>query len=899
MILESFSSTRDHTVPHIRDSNQKPMHPSLILTNVRSLLPKIDELCVLASMLKPDIISLTETWLNSGVTDDLISIPGYIIFRTDRTSKRGGGTAMYIKDCHFSRSIDVTSDFPIEVDVTVVIFRNELIVICLYIPPDVNADVKQSTRDALCSFIDSFLTTNSYLDSVIILGDFNKFDTSSLCIDLDLFDIVSSPTRNDSVLDHVLVSNELSDVYNNDCVSYNSPISSSDHKTICVTPISKPANVNDYYCTVFDYRHSYMCNLYNDVCDSDWDNLYKEISVHKQCAIFYRILNNSIDKTIPRCTVKMTQRDKFWMTPLTKHLINEKWLAYRNGDWSYYNHMKVKVRTEIHKAKLLWANKSRSSSESMWSVVNHLTGRDNRKGLNGLIAQYPSVEMALTAMKQVFDTNASQTPTCTSDLQVRTLGAISDDDVWNLDFTEQDVYQYLSRLSVKSSMGSDLISNRVYRFLSNVLAKPLFHIFKTSILQREFPNMWKFGFISPIPKTQPAELSALRPITLLPSPSKIFERLILKSMQNDFVLAFGDNQHGFRSQASTTTALIEIDDTVTSFLDDSKMSGAIIVSADLSKAFDNVEHTLLLRKMHQQGFPTGFLKWLSSYLTLRTASLKVHSSFSSSFSQLRGVPQGSVLGPSLFCCYISDLTAMHDKTKMIKYADDVNLILPLVNKDADDLSKRCNEEIANVRNWCANNSLSLNNSKSKFMFVSQQPLSFYISLGLPQATKLTILGVTFNERWTWKDHVKSICMKASRRFYALRKVRNYISKEDLHVLYVMSIRSLVEYASPVFIKLSKSDEVCFQRLDRRAHRIINSSKSYACGKCDNTTIPERRKNISIKLFRKSENSSSHILHHLVPNRLHYSRHLRIPFCRTKRRRRSFFPYVTSLINDLI
>ena len=200
-----------------------------------------------------------------------------------------------------------------------------------------------------------------------------------------------------------------------------------------------------------------------------------------------------------------------------------------------------------------------------------------------------------------------------------------------------------------------MIPTNIYKVLADVLSKPLTSIFNNSLRQRKYQSFWKSSIISPIPKTNPPAIDKLRLIHLLPTPSKIFEQLVMDNMRNKFVCEFGPCQHGFRRNCSTTTALISILDNLTLRYDDEANFGVSLLSYDLSKAFDNIDHTILLTKLIERKFPTGFVMWLNSYLSSRNARVRICGNLSEEIFLSKGVPQGSVLGPPLFCLYVSDL----------------------------------------------------------------------------------------------------------------------------------------------------------------------------------------------------------------------------------------------------
>ena len=183
------------------------------------------------------------------------------------------------------------------------------------------------------------------------------------------------------------------------------------------------------------------------------------------------------------------------------------------------------------------------------------------------------------------------------------------------------------------------------------------------------------------------------------------------------------------------------------------------------------------------------------------------------------------------------------------------------------------------------------------MLITRSPVTQAPDLEIPICDQVSLFGVILNDRLTWKSHMTKIFSKASKRFYALKRVRQYLSPEDLHRVYETSIRSIVEYACPAFIGLSSTLEKLLQRIDRRAHRIIDS-KGRPASNCSCVPLQARRQQTSLKLFIQCEKEKDHVLHHLIPERLPNTRRFRIPYSRTDTRKRSFLPYMAELFNNL-
>ena len=314
----------------------------------------------------------------------------------------------------------------------------------------------------------------------------------------------------------------------------------------------------------------------------------------------------------------------------------------------------------------------------------------------------------------------------------------------------------------------------IYALLSQYLAEPLAIIMNNSLHQRVFPQEWKEGIAISIPKTKPPELDKLRFVTLLPAPSKIMEKILLKKIWPFFSPSYGPEQHGFRSCSSTTTALTQLMDDATRIFDDSSNSGMAILSFDMSRAFDCLDHKIICRVLMHNNFPAGFVLWLKSYLCDRTVRARLGGILSKNVNVLRGVPQGSVLGPPLFCTYTGDMKGLHEEVHTMKYADDISLIIPLKKESRILQQKRIEDEIDNVATQSSMLGLQLNRSKSKAMLVTRSNQMRSLSLSIPTTSSMKILGVMINARLDWSDHISYVGKKSNQRLHLLRKLRPLI-----------------------------------------------------------------------------------------------------------------------------
>ena len=220
---------------------------------------------------RPDIACLTETWLSPEIESGLVSISGYNLVRSDRKLRRGGGTALFIRNDLYFENVETETHLPQEIEGTFVDFQtSNLSILCLYIPPHLDAASLSSIRESIVGMIDRHMDLHVER-RLIILGDFNHFKAEWLSVDLNLTDMVTKPTRGTKILDHILICDRLKLNYDPQKIRYESPISKSDHLTLIMEPIYglKSPNTTRMH-VVYDYRHSNIDKLLENAENIDW-----------------------------------------------------------------------------------------------------------------------------------------------------------------------------------------------------------------------------------------------------------------------------------------------------------------------------------------------------------------------------------------------------------------------------------------------------------------------------------------------------------------------------------------------------------------------------------------------------------------------------------------------------
>ena len=708
----------------------------------------------------------------------------------------------------------------------------------------------------------------------ILCGDFNNFDTNCFRVHFSFVNRVISPTRGQSHLDQIWISECLMASFPNAAI-IGPPLSTSDHNCVLLKSVRASENNMTSRKTVFDYRRSHVDNFMHQMANTDFNAVFSAQSVNDKCSAFYKLFFGAFS-CIPRREIVMSKSDKPWITPVLKKLIDDRWIAYRSKNWPVYNHLKEKVKVEILKAKQSWSDRILKKGKNIWSVVRDLQG--GASGGNSQLASGENMTSFISELTSKFKLCFNQE----SDVELNDLF----DDDWDILIEPYDVYCILKSLKLKQSSGYDGISARILKECAVFICEPLSDIYKASIATRSFPELWKNAFISPVPKAQPNEY---RQISLLPIISKVFERIVLSKMRRQMVCLFGNNQHAFRPSGSTTSALIDIHNSVTSYMEARDNVCVRVTCLDFTKAFDKIQHHRLVNNLLQTNLKKGFLMWLLSFLTNRCQRVSVCGHIGPLLDVTSGVPQGSVLGPYLFSLFISALQIESEGVHLVKFADDLTLI------------ESCTRSYPNpdnldfVRQWSEANKMLLNRKKCQQMLLYRSSERATIPYeGIEYVSQVKVLGVTLNDRLTWNDHFERVILTASRRLYTIRALKSLVPKNRLVEVFNGFILSVLLYAAPVFCKLPASVTRQMERLRKRAHRII-CDESCQCG-----IVPDFVKlhKLACLKFLTACELPDHPLHDFVPPRLPASRQYRLPICVTSRRLRSFFPCVCAMYNNI-
>lgn len=309
--------------------------------------------------------------------------------------------------------------------------------------------------------------------------------------------------------------------------------------------------------------------------------------------------------------------------------------------------------------------------------------------------------------------------------------------------------------------------------------------------------------------------------------TKIFEKIVynqlLDYLNENNILS--EDQSGFRSLHSTATALLHATNEWFHNIDEGRLNG--VVYLDLAKAFDTVNHSILLKKLEMYGVRGTQLAWFQSYLSQRSQQCLVDNYLSSQSEISCGVPQGSTLGPLLFLVYINDLSNSVKHSKVRMFADDTNISVSASN--CKDIENSLNSDLEDIQLWLEANKLNLNLSKTEFMLLGSSAKLFNLALppkiklgtlSVKQVQSAKSLGVIIDETLSWSCHIDQICKKISQAIFGLKLARPFVPRDILILIYKALVQPHFDYCDVVWGNCNKGLTDRLQKLQNRAARVI-------------------------------------------------------------------------------
>ena len=446
------------------------------------------------------------------------------------------------------------------------------------------------------------------------------------------------------------------------------------------------------------------------------------------------------------------------------------------NDWNLYKKSRNEVNNILKQSKRDYfrshLDSAKNDPKKTWKLINQLTSRNVSNGTNINKIEFNSEEMNDTCeIAEAFNTHFTEIgETLANKIPKTDTDPISYLKPTNTTFSFKtiDVNQVktlLGKINVNKSSGLDNIPNKLLKMAAQIVSQSLTHIFNKSLCTGSFPNDWKLARVIPIHKNGAKyDLNNYRPISIISAVAKVFERIIHDQfyhyLTNHNLLT--KCQSGFRASHSTVTALLETTNKWSVNIDNGLLNGVVFI--DLKKAFDTIDHKILLQKLAHYGVDQNSSTWFRSYLSDRTQRCHVNGHLSSNQSIKFGVPQGSIIGPLLFLVYINDLPNCLNDGSSSMYADDTNISFQSSN--LDELEKIMISDLSRLNIWLKANRLSLNIAKTEYMIIGTRQKLITQDLNkinvrvddtpIKRVQHTKSLGLIIDDNLQWKNHINAL-----------------------------------------------------------------------------------------------------------------------------------------------
>jgi len=864
--LKSNLNSCDYSdVRRLNNISKRKLNQLFLHLNISSLRAHFDDLCDLLSQFDqpPCIILISETRINNEPSTN-ITIPGYTFVHSPSLTK-AGGVGAYVSDLlnftiNDTLKLNVNGCEDLWLNVTFSNIKSQYVFGVIYRHPHNNHSQFYNALD------ESLQILNRGNKNVIVMGDININmigDQNSTLLQQYLKTLESNgftccidqPTRIGSssrtAIDHI-VTNITRNKITPGILEYHI----SDHlpifcliSSLPVNPLSKNVNTTyrnisnveeetfreDLHFTIEPILDEFMTLPITPTnFDTQFNNLIANIEV-------------VIDKHAPLQTISRKWRRfslKPWLTKGIITSIKNKQKLYRTlflaGNTSEKKFFKI-YANKLTRVKNLskkqyyteYLSKHNSNPKKVWEKINSLLPRNNANSTiknikvdnkvvdNSFdIAQEFNKYFVEIGNKLASNVNHQNRVSHSVYLKNRVLNTIVMEPP-----TATEIHNLLISTNPLKACGCDNISNVFLRIGAPVLAPILAIFFGKALDLGIFPQIFKTAKVVPIFKSGCKEkVGNYRPIALLPSLSKILEKLIKSRFTKFFCKnkVLYSKQYGFRENHSVIHALLDI---LTNAYDEinNKLNIALIFM-DFRKAFDTVSHEILLHKLYHYGIRGPAYLLIENYLYNRQQFVTINNTSSTLRPINIGVPQGSILGPLLFLIYINDLpNALSNDPRL--FADDACLFL--AHTSPTTLEKICTNEVSRLKDWCSANKIQINPQKSFVLPISYKLNAPCSNINLPfEKSKITscqtcrYLGVLLDNQLNFKPHILLIETKLARAIGILSKLRHVLPVPALRLLYFSLIHPHLTYALPIWGCTYPSYLKNLQRLQNKSVRVI-------------------------------------------------------------------------------
>ena len=632
----------------------------------------------------------------------------------------------------------------------------------------------------LIETLTSIEANNPYC-GIIVMGDLNRLNTSHINRQFKLKQLVKFSTRGRRTLDVILTN--LSQFY--DQPEKLPPFGLSDHFTIKVLPMIRPKRSDNIkILRTRDTSESNKMALGRVLSGIDWSCLHNLRTCDDKFSFFNDVLLVTMDIIMPIKEKRICTSDAPWMTEKLKSNIRKRQKSLKKGNQDAFKYYRNQVNRERKRCRQVYyrnkvENLKHTKPNDWWSAVKKICGMSPlykpELRLNLQIEMFDNMnghEIANTINKMFLEPLKDFQPLNSINFTITHENIHTPYN--SLHVSEEDVYEVLKSTNPFKAFGSDNIPAWIYKQFAEILSLPVSIILNSSYEEQKLPSVWKTSNVVPIPKTTPVETvnKHLRPIALTPIISKVAEEFVIKEHLKPAILEVLDpDQFGVIPGSSTCHALIKL---IHKWSESTDGNGSTIrvVLLDYQKAFDFIDHSILVSKLKLLRIPIPTLNWIINFLTNRKQRVKLASDCLSEWGNVSaGVPQGTKLGPWLFVLMINDLRP--DGVDQAKFVDDLTISETVLKSGVSIIQNSVNS----IKEWSDNNSFRLHDGKCKELRIDfKQNRSIFSPIStndkqIEVVNEVKLLGMTLRSDLRWNSHVHNIISKCSKRLYLLIQLK--------------------------------------------------------------------------------------------------------------------------------
>ena len=635
----------------------------------------------------------------------------------------------------------------------------------------------------------------------------------------------------------------------------------SDHDILSYVRYSKSPPVPARTIRRRSYRDFDQVKFLEELAEVNWGDVLATVDLDVAVDMFTNKFNLILNQHAPWILFQARKRYNPWLTETTKKLMEERdsWKSKAKGlaaanpgqatqeeqeAWGRYKKLRNKVNnlkgSEEIKYKRQRIEENIEDTSKVWKLAKKymnwkVTGSPTQLEENGVlitcawkIAQVMNhffIDKVSTIRKNMARVAINMEPSKRIMLNKKCKLSLS--------FVSlSKVEKLLKSLSNSRSTANDGLDNFSVKLAAPVIAAPLHHIFTLSIMQQKFPSQWKYAKILPLhKKLDPLQKKNYRPVAILSPLSKILEKTVYEQLYRYFTVnkILDPRLHGYRTNRSTQTALLQMYDHWVQAAAQGQVSGAVLL--DLSAAFDLVPPASLIEKLKVYGLDEDFLAWVQSYLSDRYQAVWIDHALSEYLHCPVGVPQGSNLGPLFFMLYVNDLPGILS-CNIDQYADDSTLYATA--KTIQEIDEVLVESCDNVSNWMAENMLQLNAEKTHVLTLgTRERLAMPgnkvsvqmdgIQLQEDPGHQETLLGIKIDANLKWHGQVEFLLVKLKARLAGLSYVRHVLPYPVRKVVAEGLFSSVLGYCLPLFGGCDAGEVQALQILQNKAAQMVTRS----------------------------------------------------------------------------